>query len=83
MAICSILVFGSAYVLIALLAKYRVSSNGERIARKESQLVKFIQEGLGSIRDILLDGTQSTYYEEYRNGITSLVKANTENAFLL
>jgi ATP-binding cassette, subfamily B, bacterial PglK len=82
LASSSILIFGSAYVLIALLTKYRVSSNGERIARKESQLVKMIQEGLGSIRDILLDGTQKTFYKEYKRGINALVKGNTENAFM-
>lgn len=82
LASSSILIFGSAYVLIALVTKYRVSSNGERIARKESQLVKMIQEGLGSIRDILLDGTQETFYTEYKRGINALVKGNTENAFM-
>jgi len=78
----SVIVFGSAYILIALLTKYRVSSNGEIIASKENLLVKMIQEGLGSIRDILLDGSQATYYNEYRRGINSLVTGNTENAFL-
>ena len=81
-ATVAVAIFGLAYILIAVMSRYRVSRNGERIAKKEILIIKMIQEGLGGIRDIILDGTQSVYYGEYRQAVNSLVKAHTENKFV-
>jgi ATP-binding cassette, subfamily B, bacterial PglK len=78
----AILVFGSAYILIGLYTRYRFISNGEIQARKEIHLVKMVQEGLGGIKDILLDGTQSIYCDEYQHSVNSMTKADTENVFM-
>jgi ATP-binding cassette, subfamily B, bacterial PglK len=78
----AIFIFGLAYMLIAFFARYRLSSNSDLIARKEILLVKIIQEGLGGIRDVLLDGTQSVYTEEYRDVVTSVFRSDAENKFL-
>ena len=78
----AMLVFGFAYVVIALVTRFRVLRNGEFHARKENHLVKMVQEGLGGIRDILLDGSQSVYSEEYRHSVNSLTKVDSENVFI-
>jgi len=78
----ALLIFGSAYIFIALFTRYRLLNNGELQARKEVHLIKMVQEGLGGIRDVLLDGTQSVYCEEYRHAVTSMTKADTENVFM-
>ena len=38
-------------------------------------MIKALQEGLGGIRDVLVDGTQSTYCEIYRNADIPLRRA--------
>jgi len=81
-ACVSILSFGSAYVLITQITKKKLRSNGECIAREQTQVVKAVQEGLGGIRDVLLDGTQEIYCEIYRKADQPLRNANGSNSFL-
>ena len=40
--------------------------NGQKIAQASRQQLKSLQEGLGAIRDVLLDGSQPTYLQIYR-----------------
>lgn len=78
----SILSFGLSYVLIAKLSRNRLKNNGNRIARETTQLIKTLQEGLGGIRDVLLDGTQNLYCEEYSRADQPLRYAYGNNAFI-
>ena len=78
----SILSFGISYVLIAKLSRNRLKNNGNRIARETTQLIKTLQEGLGGIRDVLLDGTQDLYCEEYSRADQPLRYAYGNNAFI-
>lgn len=66
-AVTSILGFGSIYGVIVWMTKKRLLMNGKRISQGSNQVVKVVQEGLGGIRDILIDGTQSTYCESFRS----------------
>jgi ATP-binding cassette subfamily B protein len=58
--------FGIAYGLVAAMSRRQLQQNGGRIAAASNQLVQDLQEGLGAIRDVLLDGTQAIYLELYR-----------------
>jgi len=57
--------FGVSYVLIAWLFRKRLESNSRLISKESTKLIKVLQEGLGSIRDVLLDGTQPLYCENH------------------
>lgn len=57
--------FGGIYVLITLIVKSRLARASECISRESDQVVKALQEGLGGIRDVLIDGTQTTYCNIY------------------
>ena len=78
----SILSFGISYVLIAKLSRNRLKNNGNRIARETTQLIKTLQEGLGGIRDVLLDGTQNLYCQEYSRADQPLRYAYGNNAYI-
>ena len=78
----SVVIFGSAYVFIACLTRKRVAYNGQRCAQEQSQVIKIIQEGLGGIRDVLLDGTQAVYCDLYRKSVTQLQRGVSENVFI-
>jgi ATP-binding cassette subfamily B protein len=74
--------FGSAYGIIAWLTRRRLAHNSQCIAQQQTQVVKALQEGLGAIRDVLLDGTQTVYSDIYRKAILQLQRAGGENAFI-
>lgn len=74
--------FGSAYGAIAWLTRRRLVHNGQCIAQEQTQVVKALQEGLGAIRDVSLDGTQNIYCDVYRKAILKLQRAGGENNFI-
>lgn len=74
--------FGFIYLVIIRLTKQRQLSNGRLIARESTELVKSLQEGLGSIRDILIDGTQEIYCHTYRRADLQLRRAQGSSQFI-
>jgi ATP-binding cassette subfamily B protein len=81
-AIVAVMSFGSAYGLIAWHTRRRLVDNSHCIAHEQTQVVKALQEGLGAIRDVLLDGTQKVYCSIYQKAILQLQRAGGENAFI-
>lgn len=73
---------GISYGLISFSTRKRLARNSERIATGGTQLFKVIQEGLGGIRDVLLDGTQSVYCDFYRKVDLPLRRAEGINTFI-
>jgi ABC-type multidrug transport system fused ATPase/permease subunit len=53
--------FGVLYAGIILMVKKQLSANSVVLSRESIQMIKALQEGLGGIRDVLIDGTQGTY----------------------
>lgn len=74
--------FGASYALITWLARSRLHLNSRRIAHEQTQVIKALQEGLGGIRDVLLDGTQPIYCDIYRQADLPLRRAQGNNAFI-
>jgi ABC-type multidrug transport system fused ATPase/permease subunit len=74
--------FGASYALIAWISRRNLRRNSQRIAHEQTQVVKALQEGLGGIRDVLLDGTQSVYCDIYRKANQSLRRALSNNTFI-
>ena len=56
------LVFSCAYLLLVLWNRNKLVRNGRLIASNSLYQLKLLQEGLGSIRDLLLDSTPSILY---------------------
>ena len=65
MALISAAVFGFAYGLIAMSARKKLLGNSQIMAYEQNRVVRALQEGLGAIRDVLLDGTQNVYVDIY------------------
>lgn len=74
--------FGASYGLITFLTRRRIHRNSQRIAYEQTQVVKALQEGLGGIRDVLLDGTQATYCNIYSQADQPLRRALGSNTFI-
>ena len=71
--------FGSSYALITRISRRRLQSNSQRISYEQTQVIKALQEGLGGIRDVLLDGTQPVYCDIYRQADHPLRRAQGNN----
>jgi ABC-type multidrug transport system fused ATPase/permease subunit len=74
--------FGASYGLISRMSRSRLYGNSQRIAYEQTQVVKALQEGLGGIRDVLLDGTQRVYCDIYRQADHPLRRAQGNNVFI-
>ncbi len=74
--------FGLFYALIMTLARKKLAKNSQRISRESSQLIKALQEGLGGIRDVLIDGTQPVYCAIYKSADRPLRRAQADNQII-
>jgi ABC-type multidrug transport system fused ATPase/permease subunit len=74
--------FGASYAFITWISRRRLHRNSQRIAQEQTQVVKALQEGLGGIRDVLLDGTQPVYCDSYRRADQPLRLAQGNNSVI-
>ena len=74
--------FGLIYGCIIWMTRTQKIRNGQRIARESTQVIQSLQEGLGGIRDVLIDGSQSVYCQIYRNADSLLRRAQGNNQFI-
>ena len=81
-AILSMSTFGIAYLITAVYTSNRLDQNSKTIAEKQTFVVRSLQESLGAIRDVLLDGTQKIYKNLYNKSIRRLMKASGSNRFI-
>lgn len=74
--------FAVIYLIITRLVKPLLTRNSVAIAAAQTDRVKCVQEGLGDIRDILLDGTQEAYVAKFAAVETGLRRAQSTNLSL-
>jgi len=74
--------FGAIYFLITKIVRKRLNVNSELIAFQSSQVIKSLQEGLGGVRDILIDGSQEAYCNIYQKADAVLRDSAGSNAFI-
>jgi ATP-binding cassette subfamily B protein len=74
--------FGLIYLVIIYLTRKQLMADSKCIARESTQVIKSLQEGLGGIRDVLIDGSQETYCEIYRNADFSLRRSQGNSLFI-
>ena len=74
--------FGLIYIIAIQITRKRLLLNSRQIALDSTRVIKSIQEGLGGIRDVLIDGSQPTYCQIYRSSDLSLRRAQGSNLFI-
>jgi ABC-type multidrug transport system fused ATPase/permease subunit len=74
--------FGSAYGAIVLVTQKRLRANSYIIAISHANSIKALQDGLGAIREILLDSTQQVFTTIFRRSDLQLRTAQAINGFL-
>ena len=81
-AIVGLVGFGAIYMLVILITKKVVQRDSQRINYETGRIIKALQEGLGGIRDVLIDGTQATYCSIYRNADLPMRRAQANIAII-
>ena len=74
--------FGLIYIVIMRLTRKQLLTDSICVARESTQVIKSLQEGLGGIRDVLIDGSQETYCQIYRNADYPLRRAQGNSLFI-
>ncbi len=73
---------GAIYVAVSTFAGRRLRSNSRVVAGATTIRAKIIQEGLGGIRDILLDRAQPFFESKFAREDANLRRAHALNAFM-
>jgi ATP-binding cassette subfamily B protein len=81
-AVSALLALGGGYLLSGFLARRRIRRNSGAVAESQPKAVKCMQEGLGGIREVILDGSQGVFSATFAQAVRKLQKASTENMFL-
>jgi ATP-binding cassette, subfamily B, bacterial PglK len=76
-ATITLVVLIGIYGSIMLCTKSRLKSDGNRINQEMSRSIKILQEGLGGIREIILDGKQEIFCAAYANSDIPMRKAQS------
>ncbi|AXR69312.1 ABC transporter ATP-binding protein [Leptospira mayottensis] len=73
--------FGSFYSIIAFFVRKQLTRNSYTETKENSYVLKLLQDGLGGIRDILLNGNQNFYTEIFKESDQKLRRASAISSF--
>jgi ATP-binding cassette subfamily B protein len=74
--------FGLIYIAIIGVTRKKLLKNSQQIALESTQVIKSLQEGLGGIRDVLMEGSQAVYCNIYRSSDLPLRRSQGSNLFI-
>lgn len=81
-AVVAAALFGTAYAAMAIASQRELLRNSHKVAEAATQQLKALQEGIGSIRDVLLDSSQEIYLQIYRQADRPQRELQAKNGFL-
>jgi ATP-binding cassette, subfamily B, bacterial PglK len=81
-ALAAITIPVGIYIIIAFFTRIRLRNNGVNISREQIKVIKILQEGLGSIRDVILGKNQSLYIKLYEKSDRRLRAAQGNSDFI-
>lgn len=74
--------FALIYILIMMLAKKRLAVDSRLVATQSEAYLKAQQDGLGGVRDILIDGSQEVFCKIYQDADLAFRKAESSTMFI-
>jgi ABC-type multidrug transport system fused ATPase/permease subunit len=81
-ALSALVSFSLIYFVVAIVSRRKVARNSKTMAFQLGKVTKAVQEGLGGIRDVLIDGTQRVYTNLYRAAFLPYQAAGASNQIL-
>ena len=73
---------GVAYWGLGAFARHRLESNSKRIDNALEQRIRVVQEGLGAIRDVILDSAQLKVLDRFCSIDSGLTRTRANSAFV-
>jgi ABC-type multidrug transport system fused ATPase/permease subunit len=73
---------GVAYYGLARFARRNLQANSRRFDTAFEERIRIVQEGLGGIRDVILEGSQATVLEQFRKLDLDIARARANTAFV-
>ena len=74
--------FGLIYMVVIYLSRSQLRINSQIASRESTLVIKSLQEGLGGIRDVLIDGSQAIYCQIYQRADNRLRRAEGNSYFI-
>lgn len=81
-ALIALVSFGIVYGIIIKATHKKLTENGQKIAVESTSVIKSLQEGLGGIRDVLIDGSQEAFCQIYKQSDYALRRAQGTNKII-
>ncbi len=81
-ALIAIFSFGTSYLILAFTFKKKITHNSKLISKANKLQMKSLQEGLGSIKEVLLRSNQDVFINNYRKEEISLRQRQAQNSFI-
>jgi ATP-binding cassette, subfamily B, bacterial PglK len=75
-------VLGGGYVLVGFVTRNMLKRNSQTAAQNQPLAVKQLQEGIGGIRDVILDQTQATFLKNYSGYVQKAEVAARKNGII-
>lgn len=75
-------VLGGGYVLVGFVSRNMLKRNSQTIAQNQPLAVKQLQEGIGGIRDVILDQSQETFLKNYSGYVQKAEVAGRKNGII-
>lgn len=75
-------IFALIYVVVVGISHRHLRRNGVVVAQEQTRSVKILQEGLGGIRDVLIDKIQHFYVDDFTKSDRRLRTAQGNNLFI-
>ena len=81
-ALIATIALGVLYSIVIIYTRKQLQHNSKTIAKLTTQVIKSLQEGMGGIRDVLIDGSQQFYCKLYRDADVRQRRAAGNNKFI-
>jgi ABC-type multidrug transport system fused ATPase/permease subunit len=81
-ALATIFGFGIVYLGVMFFTRIPLKRNSKSIASDSNLMVKSLQEGLGGIRDVIIDGSQEFYCNIYQSADLPYRRALASNSLI-
>jgi ABC-type multidrug transport system fused ATPase/permease subunit len=73
---------GSFYLLVTRFSRVRLRENSAALERSLDQRIRIIQESVGGIRDIIIDGSKSQFIAEFAEADRRINQAHVSNMII-
>ena len=81
-SLVSLIIFVGTYLIIASINKKQIILNGIVIEKNSNKQVKILQEGLGAIREVILNNSQEYYMRNFKEVVSPMRRSEANTTFI-